>query len=404
MSSDRERAAPRFRALFRASALVGAVGLLFCLGMAWLWPERFYPAYLTAYMFWFGIASGSVAILLLHYLVGGAWGLALRRPLEAGAITLIPLALLFIPIGLGMHHLYEWADASVVAASVDLTRKQAYLNPEAFLIRAAGYFTLWITAALLLNRWSSRQDGTDDPAPTKWLEAFSGPALVLYFLSTTFAMIDWLMSLEPAWASTIYGAMLIVGHGLGAFAFMTAVAAYLGESGFTKRAAERETSAELGNLLLSFIMLWAYMAFSQFLIVWSGNLSDEIPWYVRRMRGGWQWVAIGLIAFHFVAPAAILFSQEAKRKLGVLLRVSIVVVALRFVDLCWLILPARFEPRLTHIPWDEVGMALVAVLGIGGTFMATFSARLASRPLESLRTVERDRVVGLSSIVGEGAR
>ncbi|MDB5351494.1 MAG: hypothetical protein JWN86_2741 [Planctomycetota bacterium] len=379
--------APRIHTgrLRNLAAVIGLVSLVGCFGLALRWPTTFYPAYLVAYLFWAGIAIGCIMLLMLHYLVGGEWGLVLRRPMEAGAMTILPMAILFIPIGLGLTHLYPWADLSVVHANEALRRKSGYLNPTSFQIRSAGYLAFWIIAALLLNRWSSDPDRTDDSRPTIWLERLSGPGLVFCFLAATFAMIDWVMSLEPEWASTIYGVMLIVGHGLAAFAMMTAVAAFLVQSGPLRGVVSRETLADCGNLLLAFVMLWAYMAFAQFMIIWSGNLAEEIPWYVRRSRGGWQWIATTLIVFHFFAPFVILLFHEAKRRPGVLIAVAGTVVALHFVDVCWLTLPARFEPRSSHIPWDQVGMALVAAAAVGGVFIATFADRLGRRPLYPAR-------------------
>jgi hypothetical protein len=203
-------------------------------------------------------------------------------------------------------------------------------------------------------------------------------------------MIDWVMSLEPDWASTIYGAMLIVGQGLVAFAFSVGVISLQIRDRSMPIIVARETLGDLGNLLLAFIMLWAYMAFSQFLIIWSGNLPEEISWYVRRTRGGWQWVAGLLIVFHFFAPFFVLMFHEAKRRAGVLLAIAMTVVALHFVDLCWLVLPSRYEPRASHIPWDEVGLALLATLGIGGVFVATLVTSLGREPVPSpVREEER---------------
>ena len=274
------------------SLWVGVIGLALCVAGALIWPHRFFAAYLVGFLFWIGIALGSLGITMLHHLVGGSWGLPVRRPMEAGAMTLLPLAVLFLPVAFNLPILYPWARPEEVRLDEDLYRKTAYLNVSFFLIRALAYFAIWIVFAFLLRRWSRAQDETTDPAPSHRLQQMSGPGLVLLFLTGTFAAMDWGMSLEPNWASTIYGTMLIVGQALSTLALMIAVAIMLTVDRPMNEVATPARLHDLGNLLLAFVMLWAYMAFSQFLIIWAGDLSEEIPWYLRRTHGGWQWIAL----------------------------------------------------------------------------------------------------------------
>jgi hypothetical protein len=388
MSTAGDALGPRLDLIQGRALIAGAAGLGVCLVAALVWPHLALPSYLVAYLFWVGIAMGCVALTLLHHLVGGGWGLPIRRPLEAGAMALLPMAVLFVPILLGIQTLYPWAQPDRVQADRVLQHKSPYLNVNGFALRAVGYFVLWIALAYLLSRWSLQQDRSADPAPTRRLQALSGPGLVLVFLTATFAAIDWGMSLEPHWYSTIYGAMLIVGWGLTTFALMILVATLLSHYEPIASVATPTRMQDLGNLMLAFVMLWAYMAFSQFLIIWSGNLVEEIPWYLRRTRGGWEWVALALIVFHFFAPFFALLFRDTKRNLAVLRGVAAAILVMHVVDLTWLVVPARFDREGTTlrpwIPWGELTLILPALLGIGGIWVAAFLWYLKGRPLVPL--------------------
>ncbi len=370
------------RAQFVAIVL-GCGGLLMSF-LAWgLWPEHFFPAYLVAYLFWIGITLGSIGLTMLHHLVGGSWGLVVRRPLEAGAATILVLAVLFLPIALGLHTLYPWA-VSRSASEEAAARSNTYLTPAFFLIRAALYFAIWIAMALGLGGLSRRQDTTTDITPSRWLERLSGPGTVVLFLTATFSAIDWSMSREPRWSSTVYGPMLITGEAMSTLALMIVVAAVLEQLSPMTQVATPERLNDLGNLLLAFVMLWAYMSFCQYLIVWSGNLSEEIPWYLRRTRGGWQWVAAALIAFQFFLPFFVLLSRESKRHPRGLLRVALWILLMRCVELIWLVVPALSDPAQPPIPWTQVLLSAAALVGIGGIWTWFFIGRLKRAPLVPL--------------------
>jgi hypothetical protein len=360
--------------------VVAGVGLAVSLGACLVWPETFLPSYLVAYVFWVGIALGCLGLTMLHHLVGGSWGLIVRRPMEAGGMTLLPLAVLFAPLALGISRLYPWARPAFADDPVQKVKVQ-YLNPSFFVIRTAVYFGIWIVFALLLRRLSAAQDARGDHAPSRRLEAISGPGLALLFLAGSFAAIDWMMSLEPHWFSTIYGALVCVSEALSTLAMMTAVVIFLSAKKPMDEAVTQDRLHDLGNLMLAFTMLWAYMSFAQYLIIWSGNLPEEIPWYLRRTRGGWQWVALALALFHFFLPFFVLLFRESKRQSRLLIRVAFLVLAMHWLDLVWLIVPASSDPASPRFPWAELPMSLVAMLGVGGVCAAVFVGQLKAGPL-----------------------
>jgi hypothetical protein len=355
---------------------VGLVAGAACALGALLAPEQFLRSYLVAWIFWVGVALGCLAILMINYITGGAWGAVIRRPLESGTRTLPLMAVLFLPIALGVRVLYEWAQPEAVAHDPILQHKSLYLNVPFFLLRTVVYFGAWITVSRFLNRWSQEQDAADDPGRAHSLEQLSRGGLLLLGLTMTFAAVDWMMSLEPHWYSTIYGVIFMGGSVLAAFAVVIPVtAAIAARPPFTEiiRAGQFH---DLGKLLLAFLMLWAYFSFSQFLITWSGNLPEEIPWYLRRLGGGWQWIALGLVAFHFVLPFAVLLSRDVKQKARALATIASALVVLRFADLFWTIAPAFHPERLAiHV------LDVAAALAVGGVWLAVFVRSLEGRPL-----------------------
>jgi hypothetical protein len=358
---------------------VGIAGAALCVVGAVVSPDQLLRSYLVAYVFWIGIALGCLAILMLNYITGGAWGAAIRRLLESGTRTLPLMALLFLPLAAGVHQLYAWARPDAVAADPLLQHKHLYLNVPFFLARAAGYFAAWILVARRLSRWSLAQDDGPDPERARRIENLSRGGLVLLGLTMSFAAVDWLMSLEPHWFSTIYGVMFMGGSVLTAFAFVIPVAAVVAERSPFDEVIGPSRFHDLGNLLLAFVMLWAYFALSQFLIIWSGNLPEEIPWYLARLRGGWQWVAILVVVCHFALPFVVLLSRQVKRRPATLALVAGAMIVVRFVDVFWLVTPA-FHPGELTVHWLDAA----ALLGVGGIWLATFVGQLEGRPLVPL--------------------
>jgi hypothetical protein len=374
-SAGREVSAEAAR-FARPAAVVGTVALLACAVGAEARPDQFFRSYLLAFVFWNGLSIGAMAVLMLQYLTGGAWGIAIRRELEAATRTLPLTAVAFLPLLFGLHRLYEWTHADAVAADEVLRKKALYLNTPFFVIRAAIAFAIWLGLAYSLNKWSAEQDRRPDPAVNRRLQLLSGGGLVLYALTTTFTSVDWVMSLEPHWFSTMYGVIFMVGQALGALALATAAVVRLSSlepvSGFLGG----RHLHDLGKMMFAFTMIWAYVGFSQYLIVWSGNLPEEITWYLARFRGGWGWVGAAVLVFHFVLPFLLLLSRRANRNPATLLGAATLLLVMRFVDVSWLVLPA-FSKGAFRFDW----MDLAAPAGLGGLWLAFYVRNLAARPL-----------------------
>lgn len=362
--------------LQRAALVTGVVALGACGAGAVASPAQFFPSYLLGFLFWMGIALGCFALLLLHHIFGAGWGFAIQRTLESGTRTFPLLAVLFVPVVLGMHHLYEWTHAEAVAADAVLRHKSAYLNVGFFLGRAAFYFLAWLGVAMALNRWSQQLDRSGDPRLAERLRNAGPPGLLLYGLTTTFATVDWVMSLEPHWFSTMFGLIFIAGQVLATLAFAILVARLLAPHPPLAGVVRPAHFHDLGNLMLAFTMIWAYLSFSQFLIIWSGNLPETITWYKHRSAGGWQWVGLGIVVFSFALPFALLLARQTKRRLEALAGVAGLVILMRLVDLYWVVAPT-FHPARVTLHWMDVA----APAGIGGVWLWFFLRQLKQRPL-----------------------
>ncbi len=365
------------KAIRQTSLIVGGVGLLAGVAGAFFNPVQFWQSYLLAYMFWLQFPLGCLAILMLHHLVGGRWGLVIRRWLESSAMTLPALAVLFVPLLLGLGTLYRWTNPDTLAGSPLLQHKSLYLNLPFFMARTVAYFVIWAGLAYGLSRWSLEQDRTGEPGLAARLRRLSAVGMILYILTATFAAYDWLMSLEPEWFSSIYGVLFIVGQVLAALALAVVGLRFLSSKGRPLATlVERSDFNDLGNFMLAFVMIWAYIAFSQFLIIWSANIPEEAVWYFHRSQGGWQWVGIALILFHFVLPFFVLLSRQAKRQAQVLSALAVLMIAMRLVDLFWLIVPA-FYPTGLHLHWLDGVMPIA----LGGVWLAALTWQLAEKPL-----------------------
>jgi hypothetical protein len=377
--------APRQRQLLMA----GGVGLAVSLVGLFFNPAQFLQSYLMAYMFVLGIALGCLALGMVHQLSGGAWGVVIRRPIGAAARTLPLLTLLFLPIALGMRHLYVWTDASLVAHDDVLQHKHVYLNVPFFLIRAAIYFAVWNALSYFLNAWSLEQDETGDPRIARRMQRLSAGGLLAYGLTITFASFDWLMSLEPHWFSTIYGVLILGGQGLSALAFLIAVLVWLSRRPPLDDIIAPEHFHDLGNLMLAFVMLWAYFAFSQYLIIWSGNLPEEIAWYLHRLQTGWRFVGLSLVLFHFVAPFCLLLSRAVKREAQMIVKVALGVLIVRLVDLFWLIAP-EFHTAGVWVSWLDV----VLPLSLTAIWLGYFVWQLRGRAILPMHDPQFDEALG----------
>jgi hypothetical protein len=360
----------------RLFLIVGLVALALSLLGAIVTPQQFFQSYLFAYVFWISLAIGCLAVLMMQYVTGGAWGIILRRVLESATRTLPLLLVLFLPLLLGLPRLYIWTHSDAVSANALLQYKHAFLNVPFFLIRSGIYFLCWIVFAVLLNRWSKAQDESGELRLAWWLEHISGPGLFVLAITLSLAMIDWVMTIEPEWYSTIYPVIYMTGDVLAALAFAVGTVLLLSRRPPLVYVMRPRLWRDLGNLLLTFVMLWAYCAFAQYLLIWSGNLREEIKWYLPRKSGGWGWIALALILFHFFIPFFLLLSRDVKERRALLLVVIVIVLALRFVDLYWFVAPA-FSPFHFTITWLD----FVTPIGIGGVWLAFFTRQLAKRPL-----------------------
>jgi len=355
--------------------LAGLVASALCAAGWFLDADQFYRSYIWCYMFYIGVPLGATALLMLQYLTGGAWGIVIRRHCEAASRTFPLLLILFIPIVVGIPHLYQWSHADIVAHDAVLRHKQVYLNVPFFLIRAAFYFAGWSLIAHLLYKWSGEQDRGDRRAASR-LSALSGPGLVFYGFSVTFMAVDWVLSINPHWFSTIFGMLFIAGEGLAAIAFLICVLVIFSSRPPLSDILTARHLHDVGKLLLAFVMVWAYFSFSQLLIIWSGNLPEEIPWYLNRFAGGWQYIGLGLVALHFALPFALLLSRDLKRNFNLLCSVAILVLVMRFVDLYWMVAPDFSKQRFT-VSW----MDFLMPVALGGIWLATFLWQLERRPL-----------------------
>lgn len=374
-------APPEIARLGKVGLAVGVVGIvLLAIGFFTAPPAQFFRAYLLAVVYWLSLALGCLALSMVHHLSGGAWGLVVRRIWEAASRTLPLLALFFVPLAFGLESLYPWAQESLVAADPLLAHKAPWLNETAWLVRAALYFAVWVGMALILSRWSKQQDETSDPDRIRRLivksRRVAAPGLVLYAITITLAAIDWLMSVDPHWYSTMYGVWFLGGQGIAALGFLIPVALLLARRGPLGDVLTKKHFHDYGKLLLAFTMLWAYFSLSQLLIIWSGNIPEEVIWYQERFNGGWQYVGLALALLHFALPFLLLLSRDLKREAKLLAGVALFLLAMHWVDYFWNIAPV-WSPRELTLHWLD----LVAPLALGGIWLWRFCVELAKRPL-----------------------
>jgi hypothetical protein len=386
MSMDGHReadllAAPPAEAIARLrsrSLAVGGIGLvLSALGFV-LRGDIFWQSYLIAYYFWIGLTIGSMAVLMVQYLSGGAWGLVGRRVFEAATRTLPLMAVLFIPIVLKMQTLYSWARPGAAADPI-IQSKAAYLNPTFFVVRAVLYFAIWGALIFVLNKWSREQDQqpTRLPGPQdRRFRLVSAPGLVLYVLTITFMSVDWVMSLDPHWWSTIFGVITLGGHGLATLAFTLLVLSVLVQYRPLAGVVGTEQVHDLSKLMFAFVLLWAYFNVSQLIIIWSANLPEEIPFYLDRFRGPWEWVSVLVLVGQFVLPFLLLLSRGLKRSTAAVRWVALLIIVMRVVDIAWTIAPAFRRDGLT-LSWVDFGVTM----GMGGLWLLYFCRNLAGRAI-----------------------
>ena len=367
---------PQMDRMQRNALVVGLVALAASVIGLIVDSAHFWQSYLFAYIFWSGLALGCLGLFFLHNVVGGNWGVAVRRLLESGLQTLPLIGLFAIPIFLGMNTLYSWTHADVRAHDFAVGHKAVYMNVPFFIARTILYFLIWCFLGFRILRMANEHERTGDPALFRRIKGASAPALLIFVLSTTYAFIDWIMSLEPDWYSTIYGWMFTVGEVMLTLAFLIATLVLLSKweplASFVKTAHYHD----LGNLLLAFTMLWAYMSFAQFLIIWAENLPDEIPWYVRRFSGGWGYVAWTIAIFHFCVPFFLLLMRFVKKHPQRLRVLAVWMILIRILDIFWIVEPA-YRQRGLAVYWTDIA----ALVGLGGVWLWAFIRNLKARPL-----------------------
>ena len=373
-------APPVVKTIQQRSLLVGLVfGVIAAVGGCYQ-SVHFFRAYLLAFMAWLGVTLGSMAILMLRHLTKGAWGMVIRRILGA-AMRCVPLmAVLFVPLLFGLPKLYIWARPLDAIADVHLREHlreitKTYLSVNGFIIRAIIYFAIWNLLSFLLTKWSAEQDHPPMRDNSGRFKALSGPGLILYGFTITFAAIDWVMSIDPSWISTIFGLSFLIGQVLAALCFAVVVERILFRYKPMSELLKPEQVHDHGKFVLAFIMVWAYFSFSQWLIIWAGNLPEEITWYMRRLNGGWGYVGLILVLFHFVVPFVLLISRSFKRNVTRLVWLAVWLLLMRYVDLFWIIEP-NFSVTF-NLSWLDV----VVPIAMGGLWLAYFFRNLSAMPL-----------------------
>ncbi len=360
--------------LNKRALTVGAVAAAASAAGLFLDRTQFFQSYLIAWLFWMGIAMGGLGTMMLSHMTGGAWGLMIRRVFEAGTRTLPALVALFLPILFGLDDLFVWARPEAAADPL-IQVKAWYLNQPFFALRAAAYFAIWGVFGWALLRLSRRQDETADPGLVRKMQSLAGPGLGIYGLTATFASVDWLMSLDPHWYSSLFGVYFIGGQAVSAIAFAILMVAFLSNREPMQSAYRPQHIHDYGSLLFAFILLWSYFGLSQFLIIWMGNLSEETVWYLHRQQHGWQWVSLALVLFHFAVPFILLLSRRRKRNVKALAKVAILLLVMHWVDLVWQAGPAFSDHFSFH--WLD----LTTLVAVGGLWLAAFTVALRKRSL-----------------------
>ena len=357
---------------------LGLVGLALLAIPAREDPQRALAAWLVAFVYFLTLALGCLYFVLIHTAMQGAWGVVVRRVAENAAGTLPLFALLFLPLALGMGYLYPWSRPEAATDAL-LRWKRPYLNEAFFLLRAALYFVVWSAIALWFLLQSRRQDEAPSPKVAARLVRWSGPLLIPLGLTHTFAAMDWLMSLEPHWYSTIYGVYSFSGSLVAAFAFLSIATVTLRRVGPVAGAFSAEHLHDLGKLLFAFTVFWAYIGFSQYFLIWYANLPEETVFFRHRLAGGWQSATLLLAVGHFVAPFLFLLSRRTKRSPLALCVASIWLLLMHLLDVYWLVIPSL------HREAAGPGLADVgALFAVGGGFVGTFGWLTRGHPVVPL--------------------
>jgi hypothetical protein len=367
-------------------AAVALVGAVVCAILAPGNPKQFFFSWLVSFLFFLSLALGALFFVLIQYAAQGGWGVVLRRVGETTFAVLPVMALLFLPVLLGLHDLYEWTHAEAVAQDPLLQWKSPYLNVPFFLVRAGVFFGAWSIIAVCYYRVSRAQDSTGDPASSARLRRFAGPAIIVLAVTQTFASIDWIMSLTPHWYSTIFGVYFFAGSFVGFIALLSVAAAALRRAGLLDTVISDEHLHDVGKLLFAFTSFWAYIAFSQFFLVWYANLPEETIWFKARLEGSWKAVSVLLMVGHFAVPFFYLMGRSVKRRAVTLAIGGVWLLTMHFMDLYWQVMPTLHPEGVRVSALDAA-----AFLAVGGCFVAAagwLMRRQALVPLGDPRLAE----------------
>lgn len=365
-----ERYTGRLKRIQLVAIAAGVLGIVAAVAGVLLAQERFFQAYLFAFLVWSGLSLGCLAFLMLHNLTGGAWGYAVQRLFEAGARTMPLMAVLFIPLLFGLSSLYPWSVAEVGESETLMLSKSSYLNVPFFTVRAVVYFVIWISLAIFLTRWSYQNDESGRVELWHKVMRLSVAGLMLWVLTVNFAAIDWLMSLEPEWFSSIFGWLAGLRYTLGAIALVIVFAGAIWQQPLLQEMLTAQVRNDLGNVLLASLLSWAYLYLMQFLIIWWENIPAEVVWYIRRLEGGWVWVLDALLVFYFALPGLLLLMRPVKRRMGFVVAIAVLILLMHLVHNYWLVLPV-FTPTV-DVHWLDIALPV----GMGGLWLGLFTWQL----------------------------
>ena len=362
------------------AAVAAVLGVAVCAILGPSNPKQFFFSWLVSFLFFLSLALGALFFVLIQYASQGGWGIVVRRIGETTFATLPLMALLFLPVLLGRRELFSWAVPGAAEQDALLRWKAPFLNVPFFTIRAAIYFGLWSLIAVLYYRGSHRQDETGDPAVSARLRRFAGPAIIVLALTQTFASVDWIMSLTPHWYSTMFGVYFFAGSFVGFIALLSVAAVATRGAGLLDTVITTEHLHDLGKFLFAFTAFWAYIAFSQFFLMWYGNMPEETIWYKARLEGSWKAVSILLMVGHFGAPFLYLMGRAVKRRGWTLALGGLWLLAMHFVDLYWQVMPTLHPEGVRPSVLD-----VAAFVAIGGCFLGAAGWLMRRQALVPLR-------------------
>jgi hypothetical protein len=361
-------------------AVCAVLGMVVCAILGMGNPKQFFFSWLVSFLFFLSLALGALFFVLIQYAAQGGWGIVLRRIGETTFATVPVMAALFVPLLFGLQDLFSWSVPGAAEHDALLQWKAPFLNVPFFLIRAVLYFGIWSFMALLYYRGSRSQDVTGDPGVSARLRRFAGPGIIVLALTSTFASVDWIMSLTPHWYSTMFGVYFFAGSFVGFIALLSVVAVSLRQAGLLDTVISAEHLQDIGKFLFAFMIFWTYIAFSQFFLIWYGNLPEETIWYRARMEGSWLTVSIFLMAGHFVVPFFYLMGRAVKRRNSTLAVGGAWLLAMHFVDLYWQVMPTLHPEGLRLSALD-----VAAFVAVGGCFVAAASWLMRRQALVPVR-------------------